>query len=111
MSVLEKLPKKLYYSISEVADAFQVNASLLRFWEKEFSSIKPKKHGNGQRFYTNEDILAIEVVYHLVKERGYTIEGAKAHLKTYKNEKPEHFDLIRKLTNIKEELMKLKNSM
>lgn len=111
MSVLDKLPKKLYYGIGEVSKAFDVNASLIRFWEKEFSSIKPKKHANGQRYFTTDDIKAIEIVFHLVKERGYTIEGAKAHLKTYKNEKPEHFDLIRKLTNIKEELTKLKNSL
>lgn len=111
MSVLDKLPKKLYYGIREVSEAFGVNASLLRFWEKEFSSIKPKKHGNGQRYYTKDDVQAIEIVYHLVKERGYTIDGAKTHLKTYKNQKPEHFDLIRKLSNIKEELIKLKNSM
>lgn len=111
MSVLDKLPKKLYYSISEVADVFNVNASLLRFWEKEFSSIKPKKHRNGQRYYTHDDIEAIEVVFHLVKERGYTIEGAKTHLKTYKNSTPEHFNLIRKLTSIKEELIKLKENL
>ena len=74
------LPEKRYYSIGEVANAFGVNTSLLRFWEKEFDQIKPKKKQSGIRKYTQEDVKSIQLVYHLVKEKGLTIDGAKKQL-------------------------------
>ena len=80
-----ELPDKLYYGIGEVANAFNVNTSLIRFWEKEFDVLKPKKNAKGNRKFTPEDIKNLKLIYHLVKERGYTLEGAKKHLKT--NEK------------------------
>ncbi|MGB4341917.1 MAG: MerR family transcriptional regulator, partial [Dysgonamonadaceae bacterium] len=67
--------KRLYYSIKEVADHFAVNVSLLRFWEKEFDNINPKKTAGGTRQYTKEDIRQVEIVYHLVKDKGLTLEG------------------------------------
>lgn len=76
-----QLPEKLYYKISEVAEAFSVNTSLIRFWEKEFDILKPKKNKKGTRYFTQEDIKHLKIIYHLVKERGYTLDGAKEALR------------------------------
>jgi DNA-binding transcriptional MerR regulator len=105
------LPDKLYYGIGEVAKAFKVNASLIRFWEKEFDAIKPKKNAKGNRKFTKEDIKNLELIYHLVKERGFTLEGAKIHLKEEKKEVLNNFEMIRKLEGIKSELINLKNQL
>ena len=105
------LPEKLYYSIGEVAEAFGVNASLIRFWEKEFDVIKPKKNAKGNRKFTKEDIKNLELIYHLVKERGFTLEGAKTHLKEERQKTLSNFEIIRKLENIKSTLIKLKNQL
>jgi DNA-binding transcriptional MerR regulator len=78
------LPEKRYYSIGELAKAFQVNTSLLRFWEGEFDILKPKKNAKGNRMFTPEDLKNLQIIYHLVKERGFTLEGAKLHLKENK---------------------------
>lgn len=71
------LPKKLYYSIGEVAKGFGVKTSLIRFWDSEFSILKPKKNAKGNRRFTPDDIKNLKLIYHLVKEQGYTLEGAK----------------------------------
>ncbi|GGE18939.1 MerR family transcriptional regulator [Psychroflexus salis] len=106
-----KLAGKLYYGIGEVAEAFEVNASLIRFWEKEFDEIKPKKNAKGNRKFTNEDVKTIELIYHLVKERGFTLEGAKTHLKEEKNKTLSSFEMISKLKNVKAELLKIKEQL
>ncbi|UNZ00212.1 MerR family transcriptional regulator [Zhouia spongiae] len=105
------LPDKLYYSIGEVARAFDVNTSLIRFWEKEFEVIKPKKNAKGNRKFTKEDIKNLQLIYHLVKERGFTLEGAKTHLKEEKMETLSNFEIIRKLEGIKTELIKIKEQL
>lgn len=105
------LPKKMYYGIGEVADAFDVNASLIRFWEKEFDIIKPKKNAKGNRKFTPEDIKNLELIYHLVKERGFTLEGAKIHLKEQKQQTLDSFDIIRKLESIRAQLLKIKEQL
>lgn len=105
------LPEKRYYSIGEVADAFEVNTSLIRFWEKEFDVIKPKKNAKGNRKFTPEDIRNLELIYHLVKERGFTLEGAKTHLKEEKHKTLSNFEIIRKLESVKAELINLKNQL
>ncbi|MGB5943724.1 MAG: MerR family transcriptional regulator [Leeuwenhoekiella sp.] len=105
------LPKKLYYSIGEVAKAFDVNTSLIRFWEKEFDVLKPKKNAKGNRLFMPEDIKNLELIYHLVKERGFTLEGAKIHLKENKGQTLESFDIIRKLEGLKAQLNELKNNL
>ena len=79
--MLVNLPDKRYYSIGEIAKAFNVNTSLLRFWEKEFKEIQPKKKQSGARKYTPQDVIIIEKIYYLVKEKGLTIEGTKKQLK------------------------------
>ena len=105
------LPEKRYYNIGEVAKAFHVNTSLIRFWEKEFDILKPKKNAKGNRKFTPEDIKNLQIIFHLVKERGFTLEGAKIHLKEDKKKTLDNFQIISKLESIKTELIKLKNQM
>ncbi len=106
-----QLPEKLYYSIGEVAEAFDVNTSLIRFWEKEFDVLKPKKNAKGNRKFTPKDIKNLELIFHLVKERGFTLEGAKTHLRDNKKETLTKYDMIRKLENIKAQLIALKENL
>jgi len=105
------LPEKLYYSIGEVAKAFEVNTSLIRFWEKEFEVLQPKKNAKGNRKFTPADIKNLELIYHLVKERGFTLEGAKTHLISSKKDTLGNFELIRKLEGIKAQLLAIKNQL
>jgi len=106
-----KLGDKLYYSMGEVAKAFDVNPSLIRFWEKEFEEIQPKKNAKGNRKFSQQDLKTIDLIYHLVKERGFTLEGAKIHLREDKTETLSKFELIRKLKAIKSELISIKNKL
>ncbi len=106
---------KLFYSISEVAEMFNVNASLIRFWEKEFDIIKPKKNKKGNRLFTPEDIENFKVIYNLVKEQGLTLEGAKKYLKEnrkglkheLKTEKKQYSEIENKLKQIRGKLIHL----
>lgn len=103
--------KKLFFTIKEVASHFDVNESLLRYWENEFSDIRPKKTSTGVRQYTREDIEKIELVYSLVKEKGMTLEGARQTLKVRKDEEIRRLEVIHKLENIKKELKELKEGL
>ena len=102
---------KLYYSISEVSKHFDVAASLLRYWETEFNNIKPKRNTRGKRFYTTGDIEQIQRVYLLVKEKGYTLQGAKDKLKADKRNVDSNVEVIEKLQSIKKFLTKLRAEM
>ena len=102
------LPDKLYYSIGEVAKAFDVNASLIRYWEQEFPIIKPKKNKKGNRLFTKEDVDNFYIIYHLVKERGYTLDGAKKKLKQNKPDTLNQVEIVRSLNKIKDFLLELK---
>lgn len=106
-----ELPDKRYYGIGEVAKAFGVNTSLIRFWEKEFDIIKPKKNAKGNRKFTPEDIKNLKFIYHLVKERGFTLEGAKTHLKEEKKRALNNFEIIDKLEHVKNQLTKIKSQL
>ncbi|WP_111309049.1 MerR family transcriptional regulator [Confluentibacter sediminis] len=106
-----ELPEKRYYAIGEVANAFGVNTSLIRFWEKEFDALKPKKNAKGNRKFTPEDIKNLKLIYHLVKERGFTLEGAKIHLKEDKKETLNNFEIISKLEDVKNQLIKIKEHL
>ena len=103
--------EKLYYSIGEVAKAFDVNTSLIRFWDKEFDILKPKKNAKGNRKFTPEDIKNLSLIYHLVKERGFTLDGAKTHLKENQKKTLDKFEIISKLESIKNELKKFKGEL
>ncbi|SHJ93892.1 MerR family transcriptional regulator [Pseudozobellia thermophila] len=106
-----ELPEKRYYGIGEVAKAFGVNTSLIRFWEKEFDALKPKKNAKGNRKFTPQDINNLKLIYHLVKERGFTLEGAKIHLKENRQKTLDKFEIIDKLERIKAELVKIKEQL
>ena len=102
---------KRYYSIGEVAKAFEVNASLIRFWDKEFDILKPKKNAKGNRMFTPEDVKNLQLIYHLVKERGFTLEGAKTHLKEGQKKTLDKFEIISKLESVKMQLQQIKNQL
>ncbi len=109
MPYKEKEIEKMFYSIGEVAEMFNVNTSLLRFWEKEFSTIlELSKDSRGNRQYTSQDISKIRVLYNLIKEQGYTLEGAMKYLKRNRKEALERDALYTSLLKIKEQLMGLK---
>ena len=103
--------KKLYYTIGEVAKMFNVNTSLIRYWEKEFSIIKPKKNRKGNRLFTQKDIDNFHLIYHLVKEKGMTLQGAKKKLKENKDDTEHNFEIIKSLENIKKMLLEIKENL
>lgn len=111
MPYKEKKIEKLYYSIGEVADMFGVNTSLIRFWEKEFDIIKPKKNKKGNRLFTKPDIENFHIIFHLVKERGMTLAGAKKKMKENKEDTINNFEVVQSLQEIKELLLELRENM
>ena len=102
---------KLYYSIGEVAEMFGVNTSLIRFWEKEFDVIKPHKNKKGNRQFTKADVDNFHLIYHLVKEKGMTLKGDQQQLKNQKEETELHFEVIKRLKKIKDELLSIKSQL
>jgi DNA-binding transcriptional MerR regulator len=111
MPYKEKKVEKLYYSISEVAAIFNVNTSLIRFWEKEFDIIKPKKNKKGNRFFTVQDIENIRLIYHLVKDKGMTLAGARKKLRENREDTMNNFEVVQTLTEIKKMLLELKEGL
>ena len=99
---------KIYYSIGEVAQMFGVTESTLRFWEKEFPQLAPKKAGRNVRQYRKEDIETVKLIYHLVKERGMTLPGARQRMKDNREDTLRRFELVERLKAIREELMNMK---
>jgi DNA-binding transcriptional MerR regulator len=108
---IELSKDKRYFSIGELAKAFDVNASLIRFWDKEFDILKPKKNAKGNRMFTPEDVKNLQVIYHLVKERGFTLEGARTHLKEGQKKTLDKYEIISKLEAIKAQLTNLKTGL
>jgi|TARA_B000000475_G_C15898055_1_gene407324 DNA-binding transcriptional MerR regulator len=104
-------PNKLYHSIGEVATAFDVSTSLIRFWEKEFDVLKPRKNKKGDRLFTQEDIKNLHIIFHLLKERGFTIEGAKKKLKENKNDTINQFEIVQSLNKLKSFLIEIKEDI
>jgi DNA-binding transcriptional MerR regulator len=102
--------QKSYYSIGSVSEMFKVNPSLIRFWENEFDILKPKKNGKGDRFFRPEDVKNLRLIYHLLRERKYTIEGAKEFLKKNKGA-DEKFAMIESLKKIRAFLSELKTNL
>jgi DNA-binding transcriptional MerR regulator len=105
------LPEKRYYKIGEVAKAFGLNTSHIRFWEKEFDILKPKKNKKGNRLFTQEDIKNLKLIYHLVKEKGFTLDGAKGKMKESPKRIKNNHDIITRLETVKAELIKIKNQI
>ena len=110
MPYKEKKVEKLYYSIGEVAKMFNVNSSLIRFWEKQFDIIKPKKNKKGNRFFTAQDIDNFQLIYHLVKERGMTLAGARKKLKENRSDAINNFEVVQTLGEIKKLLLDIRES-
>tara|TARA_B100000965_G_scaffold403183_1_gene430720 strand:- start:227 stop:562 length:336 start_codon:yes stop_codon:yes gene_type:complete len=111
MGVLRKDPGKLFYQIGEVAKELDVNVSLIRFWEKEFDIIKPKKNKKGNRLFSKADFDNLKTIYFLVKEKGYTLEGAKKKIKENKNDQTDHLSIVRHLKEIRKFLVELKEQL
>ncbi len=111
MAWKEKEIEKLYYTIGEVALMLDVNTSLLRYWEKEFDVLKPKKNTKGDRFFTKDDIEKIKLIYHLVREKGYTLDGAKSRLKTDIELTQKKFKIIERLKKVRGFLEELKEQI
>jgi DNA-binding transcriptional MerR regulator len=111
MPYKEQKVEKLFYTIGEVAAMFNVNTSLIRFWEKEFDIIKPQKNKKGNRLFTRQDIENFQIIYHLVKERGMTLKGAKKKLKDNREDTLYDFELIRSLNSLRQMLLEIKEEM
>ena len=111
MPYKEKEIEKLYFSISEVAAMFNVNASLIRIWEKEFEIIKPFKNKKGNRLFTKKDIENFHLIYHLVKERGMTLAGAKKKIRENKDDVDRNFEVVSKLKEIKSLLTEIRDTL
>ena len=103
------LQEKRYYSIGEVASKFNVNPSLIRFWEQEFKLLNPKKNSRGNRKFTNTDIDNINKIYFLLKEKGFTIQGAKDYIRNEKTSKK--LDIVSKLKQIKDRLIEIRDQL
>lgn len=111
MPYKEKPIEKSYYSIGEVAKIFNVNTSLIRFWEKEFDILKPFKNKKGNRYFTPEDIKTLETIFYLVKEKGYTLQGAKDKLGTNKKQIDKNVELHKSLNKVKQFLLDIKSEL
>ena len=106
------LPDKIYYRINELAKAFEVKASLLRHWEKEFSFlIKPKKNSKGERLFTKKDVANFKLIFHLVKENGYTLDGARKKLREKRQKINRNLSVIERLEGIKKTLQTIKQNL
>ena len=103
--------ERVYYTIGEVAELFEVNTSLIRFWEKEFDILKPQKNKKGNRLFTKPDLDNLRIIYHLVKERGYTLQLAREKLKQNKEDVEKTVEIIDSLQNIKSYLLEIKQEL
>jgi DNA-binding transcriptional MerR regulator len=111
MPYKERKIEKVYYTIGEVAEMFDVNTSLIRFWEKEFDVIKPKKNKKGNRLFTKLDIDNFHIIYHLVKERGMTLKGAQKKIKDNRDDTINNFEVVKTLKNIREVLLEIRENL
>ncbi|MFM6975401.1 MAG: MerR family transcriptional regulator [Sphingobacteriaceae bacterium] len=111
MPYKEREINKLYYSMGDITEMFGVNASQIRFYEKEFDIIQPKKNKKGNRLFSAEDVENFKVIFHLVKEKGFTLQGAKEHLKGNKNEVKENQRVIDSLEKLKKFLLEVQEQL
>lgn len=102
---------KLYYTIGEVSEMFDVSKSLIRYWESEFSILKPHKNSKGDRRFTKQNIEQLEMIYHLVKEKGFTLEGAKKEIRNSKSNLLQKKKVLEKLRTIKKGLSQMRDDL
>jgi DNA-binding transcriptional MerR regulator len=111
MAYKEKEIEKIYYSIGEVAEQFNVAPSLIRFWESEFELIQPKKNRKGNRQFTKEDIENVRTIYHLVKQKGFTLQGAKEMLKNDTQAVKDKMEIYESLKRIRQFLVEVRDKL
>lgn len=111
MPYKEKEINKLYYPIGEVADMFQVNTSMIRFYEKEFEILQPKKNAKGNRLFRPEDIENLKIIFHLIKDKGFTLQGAKDYMKGNRDEVAENQKIIDSLEKLKAFMLNLNEEL
>jgi DNA-binding transcriptional MerR regulator len=111
MPYKEQKIEKLFYTIGEVADMFGVNTSLIRYWEKEFDIIKPQRNKKGNRLFTKKDVENFYIIFHLVKERGLTLEGAKRKMHDNREDTINNFEVVKSLESIKQMLLEVKEML
>ncbi len=111
MPYKEKEIEKLFYPIGEVAQMFDVSVSSIRYWEKEFNILKPKKNKKGNRMFTKKDVENLRIIYHLTKERGFTLEGAKRKLRENKTDTIDNIGIISHLKNIRNFLVDFREEL
>ena len=111
MPYKEKEINKLYYPIGEVAEMFAVNTSMIRFYEKEFEMLQPKKNAKGNRLFRPEDIENLKIIFHLIKDKGFTLQGAKDYMKSNRDEVQENQKLIETLERLKTFMLKLSDEL
>lgn len=111
LPVKDEEPKKLFYSIGEVARIFNVNTSLIRFWEGEFDIIRPHKNKKGNRLFTQKDVDNFHIIYHLVKERGFTLQGAKEKMRGNPSDTVNSAEVVKSMQRIKAFLLELKEQL
>ena len=101
----------MYYTMGEVAILFDVNQSLIRFYEREFDILTPKKNKNGHRFFTPEDIENLKLIFHLIRDKGYTLQGAKDYIKNSRNAGKDNIRIINALENLKQFLIEVRDQL
>jgi DNA-binding transcriptional MerR regulator len=111
MAYKEKEIEKIYYSIGEVAEQFNVAPSLIRFWESEFEIIQPKKNRKGNRQFTKEDIENVRTIYHLVKQKGFTLQGAKDMLRNDTQSVKDKMEIYDSLKKIRQFLVEVRDKL
>ena len=111
MPYKEKQIEKLFYPIGEVAQMFEVSVSSIRYWEKEFDILKPKKNKKGNRMFTKKDVDNLKIIYHLTKERGFTLEGAKKKLRENKTDTIDNIEIINHLKSIRQFLVEFREEL
>ena len=111
MPYKEKEISKLYYTMGDITEMFGVNASQIRFYDKEFNILQPKKNKKGNRLFSPEDVENLKAIFHLVKEKGFTLKGARDYLKSNKNEVKENQKVINSLEQLKKFLLEVKDQL
>jgi DNA-binding transcriptional MerR regulator len=111
MPYKERDINKMYYTMGEVTAMFGVNHSLIRYYEKEFDILQPKKNKKGNRYFTEEDIENLKIIFHLIRDKGYTLQGAKDHLKSNINETKSQQSVLSSLENLKKFLLEVRDQL
>lgn len=111
MPYKEREISKMYYTMGEVSAMFDVNQSLLRFYEKEFDILQPKKNKKGNRYFTPEDIENLKIIFNLIRDKGYTLTGAKEYLKENLNDTKDNQSIINSLETLKQFLLEVRDQM